>query len=181
MGFRDVELFNQAMLGRQCWRILTNPNFLCTRVLQGLYFPDGDFWKAKCPRSAFYNWRSILHGRKLVEKGILWGIGNGATTVKPLVPLSDGQTVASLSLITSRAWSEQVVQATFPEDIPNIIFQIPISRTDGNDFITWPHNKNIGVYTVRSAYYLGRQEAALVSRSNSSRGMSSSSSMEATI
>jgi hypothetical protein len=58
-----------------------------------------------------------------VEKGILWGIGNGATTVKPLVPLSDGQTVASLSLITSRVWSEQVVQATFPEDIP----KIPIS------------------------------------------------------
>jgi hypothetical protein len=114
-----------------------------------------------------------------VEKGILWGIGNGATTVKPLIPLSGGQTVASV--ITSRAWSEQVVQGTFPEDIPNIILQIPISRTDGNDFITWPHNKNIGVYTVRSAYYLGRQEADLVSRSNSGRGMSSSSSMEATI
>jgi hypothetical protein len=49
MGFQDMELFNQAMLGRQCWRLLTEPDSLCARVLKGCYFPDGDFWNAPAP------------------------------------------------------------------------------------------------------------------------------------
>jgi hypothetical protein len=28
MGFRDVEMFNIAMLGKQGWRPITNPNSL---------------------------------------------------------------------------------------------------------------------------------------------------------
>jgi hypothetical protein len=35
LGFRDLELFNQAMLGRQCWRMLTDPSSLCARVTRG--------------------------------------------------------------------------------------------------------------------------------------------------
>jgi hypothetical protein len=49
MGFRDLVLFNKAMLGRQCWHLLTEPNTLCTRVLKGRYFPDSEFWNASKP------------------------------------------------------------------------------------------------------------------------------------
>ena len=184
-GLRDMTLFNQAMLGRQCWRLLTEPTSLCARVLKGRYFPDGDFWNATCPRSASYTWRSILYGKKLVEKGVLCGISDGATTritqdrwipgvhpclVKPLVPLTEGQTVASL--IESRSWDEAAVRAVFDEDIANKVLQIPISRFGGDDFITWPHNR-LGIYTVRSAYFLAREDSALKSRSGRGRGMSS--------
>ena len=64
MRFRDFKLFNQAMLGRQCWRLLTEPNSLCARVLKARYFPDYDFWEAPSPRSASYTWRSTLFGKK---------------------------------------------------------------------------------------------------------------------
>lgn len=35
MGFRDMKIFNQAMLGRQCWRLLTDPECLCAKVIKG--------------------------------------------------------------------------------------------------------------------------------------------------
>lgn len=78
MGFHDMALFNQAMLGRQGKRILSSPDSLCARVLKGRYFPQGDFWHAEVPRSASYTWRHILFGRELFQRGIQWGIGDGS-------------------------------------------------------------------------------------------------------
>jgi hypothetical protein len=37
IGFRDFSLFNQAMSGKQGWRLLMRPNSLCARVLKGKY------------------------------------------------------------------------------------------------------------------------------------------------
>jgi hypothetical protein len=41
MGFKDIKLFNLAMLGKQGWRLLTNPDSLCAIVLKGKYFAQG--------------------------------------------------------------------------------------------------------------------------------------------
>jgi hypothetical protein len=35
MGFRDLGLFNLAMLGKYGWRLMTRPESLCARVLKG--------------------------------------------------------------------------------------------------------------------------------------------------
>jgi len=43
LGFRDIKNFNLAMLGKQGWRLMTNPDSLCARVLKGKYYPQGDF------------------------------------------------------------------------------------------------------------------------------------------
>ena len=77
MGFKDLTLFNQAMLGKQGWRLLTDPGLLCAQVLKGRYFPFGDFWNVVAARSASTTWRAILHGRDLLKKGVQWGIGDG--------------------------------------------------------------------------------------------------------
>lgn len=79
MGFRDLPLFNQAMLGKQGWRIITRPEALCTKVLKGKYFPNGEFLSATRKKSS-ETWRAILHGREVLKKGVVKRIGPGTGT-----------------------------------------------------------------------------------------------------
>jgi hypothetical protein len=46
MGFRELRFFNQAMLAKQGWRLITHPDSLCARVLKGKYFHNVDFLEA---------------------------------------------------------------------------------------------------------------------------------------
>lgn len=41
LGFRDFRLFNQALLARQAWRLIDNPDSLCGRILKAKYYPCG--------------------------------------------------------------------------------------------------------------------------------------------
>jgi hypothetical protein len=49
LGFRNFGLFNQAMLGMECWRLITKPSSLCARVLWGRYYPDVEFLSVAKP------------------------------------------------------------------------------------------------------------------------------------
>lgn len=149
MGFRDFAMFNQAMLAKQGWRLLTEPNSLCARVLKGRYFPNGDFWTAQCPRSSSYTWRSIMHGKKLLDKGILWRVGDGKYinilrdrwipevtpgTLLASPSINDNQTVISLLKRNERQWNETAIRKSFPEEVADKILSIPLSFECCEDF-----------------------------------------------
>lgn len=38
LGFKDLEAFNLALLGKQVWRVITKPNLLMYKVLKSRYF-----------------------------------------------------------------------------------------------------------------------------------------------
>ena len=40
MGFKDLEIFNYALLGKQVWRMIIEPDALWVRMLKGLYYHD---------------------------------------------------------------------------------------------------------------------------------------------
>ena len=40
MGFRDLHAFNLAMLAKQVWRLIINPNSLCAKILNAKYYPN---------------------------------------------------------------------------------------------------------------------------------------------
>jgi hypothetical protein len=77
MGFRDARLFNQALLARQCWRLLKFPHSLVFWVLKAKYFPNETFMNAKVPNNASFTWRSIMWAQQVIEKGTRWRVGDG--------------------------------------------------------------------------------------------------------
>jgi hypothetical protein len=79
MGFRDLEMFNLALLGKQGWRLITHPDSLCSRVLKTKYFRDTDFRHASVPSRASATWRAIVARRRALSNGLIQRIGDGTS------------------------------------------------------------------------------------------------------
>jgi hypothetical protein len=77
MGFRDLHTFNTAMLAKQCWRMMQDPDSLCARVLRSKYYPDGKLLNAKLKSGSSYTWQSIFYGIQTLRRGCIWRIGEG--------------------------------------------------------------------------------------------------------
>lgn len=46
LGFMDLNMFNQALLAKQSWRIMRDLESLLSKVLRGRYFRNEDFLNA---------------------------------------------------------------------------------------------------------------------------------------
>ncbi|XP_019105622.2 uncharacterized mitochondrial protein AtMg00310-like [Beta vulgaris subsp. vulgaris] len=69
LGFKDLEVFNDAILGRQVWRLV--------QVLCAKYYPHGNVLEARLGLSNSFSWRSIWSAKSLVKEGIMCRVGNG--------------------------------------------------------------------------------------------------------
>jgi hypothetical protein len=69
MGFRDISSFNQALLAKQGWRIMTEPESLLAKVFKAKYFPTSNFLQAKTGHKSSYSWQSIMKARWILKKG----------------------------------------------------------------------------------------------------------------
>lgn len=83
LNFRDLEIFNQALLAKQAWRVLVSPGSTVARVLKGRYFPTMDLLKAEVRSSSSYFWKGFVWGLGLLKTGLRKQIGDG-TTVRVL-------------------------------------------------------------------------------------------------
>ena len=77
MGFKDLVRFNEALLAKQGWKLRTNQTSLLYKVFNTKYFPTGLVFEAKSKKGSFA-WQSILKARHVIEKGMLWRVGDGS-------------------------------------------------------------------------------------------------------
>ncbi|KAK3205111.1 hypothetical protein Dsin_019157 [Dipteronia sinensis] len=141
LGFRDLGAFNKAMLAKQSWRLIHNPNSLVARVMKSCY-SQTSFLDAKKSSSGSFLWSSLVWGRKLVEKGSRWRVG----TV-----LGEWSSVDSLKL-QNGSWNDVLVRQSFSKEDAEAILT---SRMGIHDSLLWHYDKS-GTYSVKSGYWFAK-------------------------
>jgi hypothetical protein len=169
MGFRDLEVFNLVLLAKQGWHILQQPKSLVANVLKDKYFFFCDFMQASMGRNPSYAWRRIFKARGLLEKGLLWRVGNGETMrlwlyhwlpIYPFHPavsekrgLDTGALVSSLTNRNTGWWDLNMVNSLFPESVAAQICGLPLKSLAQLDRVVWKGTIH-RCFSVRSAYYM---------------------------
>lgn len=77
LDFRDLNAVNEALLAKQVWRLLQEPNLLMFKVLKERYFPNRDFLQTQVKRSDSWLSKSWLGAKQLVDAGMNWRVGDG--------------------------------------------------------------------------------------------------------
>jgi hypothetical protein len=185
MGFKDLILFNQALLAKQSWRLITCPDSLCARVLKAKCFPNGNLLDTVASGDASQTWRAIEYGLDLLKKGVVWRVGDGSSIhiwrdnwiprpygMKPIGCLRSCRLRRVSQLIdrASNSWDEAQVRRFFhPCDVDEIL-KIKLSSRVPADWVAWNFEKS-GLFTVRSAYRLAMQEKYEMGTTGSSTSM----------
>lgn len=79
IGFKRIQQFNLAMLGKQARRILTEPYSFIARLLKARYFLRCNFGETRLGNNPSYVWGSIMVSQHLVCNGSFRRIGKGKT------------------------------------------------------------------------------------------------------
>lgn len=171
-GFCDFRMFNQALLARQAWRLLSRPDSLCAQVLKARYYPHGNLVDTVFLGNASSSWQAISHVLDLLKKGLIWRVENGRSirvwrenwiprphSYKP-VSLQGRCRIRFVSglLNDNGSWNLELLRQYFiPADVQEII-KTRASPRLGEDVIAWGPGK-FGVFTVKSAYNVAFEEA----------------------
>ena len=77
MEFKDLSLFNDALLAKQAWRLVHHKESLFYRVFKTKFFPHCFIMEASDTTLGSYAWSSILKGWDVLKKGARWRVGYG--------------------------------------------------------------------------------------------------------
>ena len=141
LGFKDFELFNLAMLAKQAWRLLQEPDSLSARILKSIYYPSCSILEASLGNHLSQICRAIIEGRDTLKMGLIKCIGTGESTKiwednwlhreKMMKPY--GCVIQNLPLLvselidhTSASWDREKLESVFMRMDIQVILRIPL-------------------------------------------------------
>jgi hypothetical protein len=65
------------MLAKQVWRLISNPDSLCAKVVKAKYYPNIDILKAGPEEGSSFTWKSIVAGLATFKRGYVWPLACG--------------------------------------------------------------------------------------------------------
>lgn len=158
-----------ALLGKQGWRLMSNPNSLVARHYKAKYYPWCDFMHAPKGSNSSFVWQSIHDARLVLKEGCRWMIGDGSkinifrelwTTNRQALKEEDANffnpflRVAYILVAGTKEWNGEVINQWFPLIVADQICRSPLFSTiDDVDQLIWWREQS-GSYSVRSAYKL---------------------------
>jgi ribonuclease HI len=174
LGFRDFHAFNKAMLGKQGWRILQNPDSLVAKVLKAKYFPRTSFFEATLGHNPSFAWRSLWGVREVLARGSRWRIGEGSNVrvmedswlrgggdKMVAAPQQEGvynMPVKHLMVVGEKKWDKNKLEELFSLEVCEQILSTPLFDMVTEDKLVWEGDMR-GNYTVKSGYRLIMEES----------------------
>ena len=162
MGLKEIEKFNDALLAKQVWCMMHNPDSLCYKVFKVRFFPNCSILEANECTLGSYAWKSILSARDVVRKGMVWRVGNGQSvciredkwlpdqvckTVMIPPPLPPDAKVCTLIDPESATWKVDHVQQLLTPLDAKLILNIPLNVRLPPDRLIWSYMPT-GVFTT---------------------------------
>ncbi|CAN1840830.1 Uncharacterized mitochondrial protein AtMg00310 [Linum perenne] len=167
LGFKDLEAFNHALLAKQTWRLIQNPDLLLAQIYKAKYFPKSTLMQAGKGSNPSWGWRGILKGREIIKLGHRWQVGDGITinpfldhwvpTSPPSSPILEmKESIIDIPLsvagfIDNGNWDQIKLNSLFRKDSVSLILSIPIPKRQTMDKMIW-QLAGSGEYTVHSGY-----------------------------
>jgi hypothetical protein len=71
LGFRDLIMFNKALLAKQVWRMMQNPESLMGLIMKAKYFLNNTILEAKIGPRLSLAWRSMMASKELIQNGVI--------------------------------------------------------------------------------------------------------------
>lgn len=72
LNFRDMKIFNEALLAKQVWRFHTNSESMVARAFKDKYYPNFPILEATLGHCSSLAWQSIWGAKAIIKEGIIW-------------------------------------------------------------------------------------------------------------
>lgn len=109
LSFKNLHIFNLALLGKMGWRLMNDLDALVCLVFKVKYCHHRDFCSSSAGRNPSYMWRSIWTTKDFIRKGTRWKIGLGDSVTVWNQPWLDSDDYFYIQTLPIQGFEDMVV------------------------------------------------------------------------